>query len=552
MKKRVTKVVALVLALVMLFPAAAFASPLDEVSSREVNGEIFVPLRYTAEAFGWTVDWDSEARSIILVDPTGVAETLVMNDLLVHTDSFVEDGRTWISLELAFLLFVLAQPEMPEPDFIFPLTAEARDIVMEDFMFLINFIVENSTWDNVFDRANPFGISFREVIEFYLDLIESMEPFPVRIVDEDIFRMAFPIQEGTDARSLAANYLFAMLLLDFALVLNSIGHLGPRTLDLYSVQVDSFYREMRGAESGSAIEAYFTLLLEAFLHPSARWFYGEIDIDLNAEPATFPAVPGNIVTEHIVPGEVAYLRINSFLTDMAYDDAIILPFLQSVRDYEHLILDVRGNIGGSLVYFPQLIFRRLINEPVEVQGLEFFAGGDAAVAVMNAMYAITQELLESDEDDSVISISIQSANAFVAERGMTLFNASDLASLEYVMVSHSRYFPGEDAVGFDGTIWLLVDEMSMSASVLAAQLAISTGFATVVGENTSGVLASTHTYVALPNTGIVWRIDIGYQTDAYGRSLEVYGVAPDVLNFPGMDALETVFVLIAAGADSEE
>jgi len=60
-------------------------------------------------------------------------------------------------------------------------------------------------------------------------------------------------------------------------------------------------------------------------------------------------------------------------------------------------------------------------------------------------------------------------------------------------------------------------------------------------------MGSSHIYIALPNTGIIWRIDIGYRTDAMGCSLEVYGIAPQVQNFEGMDALETVLELIAQG-----
>jgi len=40
-------------------------------------------------------------------------------------------------------------------------------------------------------------------------------------------------------------------------------------------------------------------------------------------------------------------------------------------------------------------------------------------------------------------------------------------------------------------------------------------------------------------------VDIGSFTDDYGRSIEEHGVAPDIRNFPGMDALETVLAIIA-------
>jgi len=90
-----------------------------------------------------------------------------------------------------------------------------------------------------------------------------------------------------------------------------------------------------------------------------------------------------------------------------------------------------------------------------------------------------------------------------------------------------------------------VDGQSASASVLATGMSLSSGFATVVGENTTGVKGVPMIYTPLPNTGILWRTDVAHVVDASGRSLEIYGLAPDIHNFDGMDALETVLALIA-------
>jgi hypothetical protein len=138
------------------------------------------------------------------------------------------------------------------------------------------------------------------------------------------------------------------------------------------------------------------------------------------------------------------------------------------------------------------------------------------------------------------------AAEFVESQNMTEFNPDDLALLDYAIVWEARYAPAPNAIPFNGEIWLLVDGLSASASVMAAKIAVNTGFATVVGEPTSVITGVAHTFAALPNTGILFRIDLGYTTDQYGRSIEEFGIIPQIPNAPGMDALETVLSIINA------
>ena len=446
------------------------------------------------------------------------------------------------------------EPEVVEDDddmvMVFSLTEEARDIVLADFDYMVNAILENSPWESVLNRTVFEGAE--DGFEFYLsvfrEFIESMEPIEIPIMDEAGFRAQFPVQDGDDARSLAANYLFALLATEFAPPLMNIGHLGPRMLDLYTSQLTGFLRQQHIHEMDSESNLALDFFIEAFTNPSTVWFYGEIEVDLEAEiQDAFPEVPGNVETAILVPDEVAFLRINSFLANPAYDDLVILPFLQEIQGYDHLILDLRSNLGGLASYFPELILTRLIGETVENQTHEFFSGGSRAYGFMNAALQTSLQIEGQFEWQELVSAEIMPAMDFITAQGMDHFNQEDLARLDYVLVSRTALFPSEDSINFGGKVWLLVDDMSMSASALATNAMLYTGLATVVGENTSGVMGSSHIYITLPSTGIIWRIDVGYQTDAAGNSLEVYGIAPQIRNFDGMDALETVLDLIARG-----
>ncbi|MCL2216299.1 MAG: S41 family peptidase [Defluviitaleaceae bacterium] len=504
--------------------------------------EFLFGVREGFEGIGGTVEWQGEDRSIridflgyVIILFTESPEISVDGDYFpLETGVIFIDNRAFLTMRDVMRMEIALMGGTLET---FYLTEEARDIVLYDFNYAINFILENSPWDSVIYRR--LGINFDMYVEMFREFIENMIP-----LESPALPGIFPIREGTDARSLAANYLISLLAFEFSQPLQGIGHIGPRDLELYRMQLTGMLRSYHGAEMSPEMREYLGLRLAAFIHPAAIWFYGEYEVDLYGEDHPFPDVPGNIITEILVPGEVAYLRINTFMANPEYDDNTTLPFLQEIRDFDHLIIDVRGNMGGLAGYFDEFIIRRLISEPVEFPGGEFFRAGDAAMATMNALIQVLENM-EPDEYavTEIMYVGKMPAAEFVEQRGMVYFNPDDLARLDYVIYSRSRIAPSDDSIGFGGEIWLLIDHMSMSASVNAALSVMAIG-GTLVGTNTSGVLGPMHMYTTLPNTGIIWRLDIGYIADAYGRSLEVYGVAPHFTNLPGLDALETALVLI--------
>ena len=552
MKKVRVLAVTLVLALVVAIPAAFAQSTPEEMG--------LISIRTFFEDLGADVDWQHADRSIHIAMDGGTMilfadRTLAYaNDVALTLQDGVslQQNRALISEDDLVLLHAafLETLSVEATTLTFYLTEEARDIVLEDFDYMVNAILENSPWESVLDRVVFYeeGVSFEFYVSHFREYIEAMNPIPVTVPDEAVFRSQFPIKEGDDARAIAANYLFALLNFEFAPPLMNIGHLGPRTLDMYTSLLTAFSRQYHNPALDSENNLVLALFLEAYTHPSAVWFYGDIEVDLDGViQASFPDVPGNIVTEILVPDEVAFLRINSFLANPIYDDLVTLPFLQEVQDYNHLILDLRGNLGGLVTYFDEFILGRLISEPVEIGVHEFFSEGDRAYGLMDAYLQSRLQIGSIFEWSELVSVEIVPAVDFITDRGMTHFNQDDLALLDYVLLSRTVTLPAGDSINFDGKVWLLVDAMSMSASALATNTMLYTGVATVVGENTSGVMGSQHRYITLPNTGIIWRIDIGYQTDALGNSLEVYGIAPQIRNFDGMDALETVLELIAQG-----
>jgi hypothetical protein len=268
-----------------------------------------------------------------------------------------------------------------------------------------------------------------------------------------------------------------------------------------------------------------------------------IDFDLEILMDVGATDEENVTVVIIEEDRIAYMHIASFFNSIALDMEIIHPFLYEVQHYEHLIIDIRGNGGGLANYFP-IILMMLLEETIAFQYPEFYIESELTAGFYENPMSLMGAALAGVFD----------AAEFVEEQNMVLFNQDDLELFDKVLVWQSEFAPipiEEGGIPFGGEIWMLVDGTSMSASEIAAKISVNTGFATVVGEPTAGVTGVIHTFVSLPNTGVLFRIDLGYTVDNYGRSIEEFGVIPQIINMPGLDALHTVLTLIDAPVDVE-
>jgi len=228
------------------------------------------------------------------------------------------------------------------------------------------------------------------------------------------------------------------------------------------------------------------------------------------------------------------------------DRAIIADFVETVGDFGHLIIDLRGNRGGYAGNFTYNIMAPLIDKPASLFYYVFFKGGDHNLMFDDFYYRDLKwqaanglrGFLGADAPVSVGDILPALTNA----------NADDFAGLDYGFKRELKVEPSAARWKFNGRIWILIDGRSISAAEISALLAKESGFATIVGTPTGGMFGGyTAAFVGLPNTGAIVRYDYGYVTDLRGRSIEELGVAPDIYNRPGMDALETVLALISEG-----
>jgi len=451
-------------------------------------------------------------------------------------------------------LFEMLYSAIPQVTRMVVLTDEAREIALYDFDHFAAYMLATVPTRHMFARL--FGITMEDYLASIRHLIYNNVPVP-SITAADIGSRWEA--EPTDARMIAADYLY-MILHMFVLETGGFGHFIPQGTflvehTLFSVAYSLYHaQDELDAETLELLE-YYGIDVDWFMasgiefaqahydilsRPEVLWFY-EIDpsefdfyVDLMEQVGTMNE--DNITTYIIEEDRIAYIHIASFMNNLIMDSEVLFPFYAEIQDFEHLIIDIRGNGGGMVGHFPNLVVSMLIDEAIYFTFPEFFVANERTAQFFQNPVSMAGAVLDS----------IVPAAEAVQSQGLTQFNREDLAFLDYAVLWTVAHFPSDDAVPFGGQIWLLVDGGSASASVVAAQLAASTDFATVVGEPTSRVTGVVYTHVAMPNTGIVFRLDLGYTTGPTGHSVEEFGIVPEIANFDGMNALETVLAIITA------
>ena len=295
---------------------------------------------------------------------------------------------------------------------------------------------------------------------------------------------------------------------------------------------------------------YAAHLNNVFTSPAALRYYGDplagVDIDSYLQKVLFTPVPNNVTFDIIQPDSVAYMKIRAMNSANFYHDGeLIADFGATIGNFDHLIIDIRGNQGGSADYFTWNVVAPLISEPASLFYYLFFKDGQHAKMFDELYYRDLQWQIANN-----LTLHRDAPRFPIGELlpDLPYANADDFAELSYGIKREITVQPSAERLAFDGKIWLLVDRLSFSASEISAALAKESGFATLVGESTGGIFGGyTAAFIGLPNTGAIIRYDYGYATDLQGRSLEEFGVSPHIFNRPGMDALQTVLALIAEG-----
>ncbi|MCL2008175.1 MAG: S41 family peptidase [Treponema sp.] len=261
----------------------------------------------------------------------------------------------------------------------------------------------------------------------------------------------------------------------------------------------------------------------------------------------------NVHTNIIEEGRIAYLSLESFMNlpgSIAgnLERAQIIDFISSVKDYDHLIIDIRTNAGGNAYYFFDLFISTNILSRQAIEGFAFFTHGDYTDEFLNARQSgVIGRTVSPISRLRTIDDDLLTVPEILSGYNLPEIKLSDMDRMDYgfPVILEIGANPGtlSSEMEINSKIWLLISEYSMSAAHIVPWVVKEMGFATLVGNTTGGYWGGYRSYSSLPNTGILFQFDMLYLTDRTGYPLEA-GIKPDHFNREGMNALETVLALI--------
>jgi len=258
-----------------------------------------------------------------------------------------------------------------------------------------------------------------------------------------------------------------------------------------------------------------------------------------------------IETFIIEEDQIVYMNISSFQFDVSGYIDQLNDFYENIQHYEHLIIDIRECRGGRstwLNYIMNPLWRDRNNMPdmplfvfINEETLIHHSWNDIKNRLtLMPNYVATTELIPVDE--------------ILKDHPLLLRNEDDFKRLTHGFVLNTSFeniadssVPVPKNIPFNGQIWLLTSEKNYSSSAIFAHHAKYMEFATLVGETVGGGITSPQNITFnLPNSGLNVSWEVDYITDINGRSLTEFPTTPHYENNPGMNALETVLIMIRA------
>jgi len=218
----------------------------------------------------------------------------------------------------------------------------------------------------------------------------------------------------------------------------------------------------------------------------------------------------NVDCRILVDKKVAYICIRSLDTySINSDREIIVPFLEQVKDYPHLIIDVRRNGGGNTDYWQKMLVPMLIKEPHSVKAFMAIKICDENRQYLGQYDGRMEPIADLPELPGMVK--------------------EDLADLTHFTRSNYEVLPDEKNHLFDGKVWMLTSANVYSSCEAFAMFSKFSGFATLIGGRTGGDGISIMSFhYAMPNSGIVWRFKGVYGINPDGTSNQVCATTPHI------------------------
>jgi len=219
-------------------------------------------------------------------------------------------------------------------------------------------------------------------------------------------------------------------------------------------------------------------------------------------------------TEIIEENKIAYIKLPSFASYYVDKDRDgMVEFFKEIKDYDSLIIDIRGNGGGSTNYWMSNVIPYLSDKDLVANAYIILRKSEYTVPFIKNKTFLSYYWLKPIKDLSFYRENPE----FYLRDDNAVYDV-----LDYNIKSRN-------SEGFKGKIYLLVDDYVYSSAESFAVFAKATGWATLVGTRTGGDgIGFDPIAVALPNSGLIVRFpaDMGLNPD--GSINEETATVPDI------------------------
>ena len=211
-----------------------------------------------------------------------------------------------------------------------------------------------------------------DVDEFFLSLWQNIDP----LIGVGHFSIVTPYFHQSFQKSSSSGHInYNHKAVDRLLL--------PHVVDFYMPRYDM---EFEVTEEG--IRSQVNDLIDRFLILNEKELASELTMALEngntSELIDFYEQAYNIISDNpnintriIEEGRIAYLSIASFMNPPnAAERRQLFGFYSDIRDYEHLIIDLRLNGGGRADYFPLYIIGPMISSDFDINAFAFFTHGE--------------------------------------------------------------------------------------------------------------------------------------------------------------------------------
>jgi len=205
--------------------------------------------------------------------------------------------------------------------------------------------------------------------------------------------------------------------------------------------------------------------------------------------------------------KVGYVRIGEFSEETIVEDGeYLLKFYKSIEDYELMIIDVRGNGGGTYKVWMENVIAPLAKTTLESK---------MYLAYRQADYV---NMFREGADIGPIITPRELENA-----------PPEVVNGEYLIHEYPQVVEPSGMCDFKGKIVVLTDAFTYSATDAFALFCKETGFAELYGTPTGGDgISYSPIYYVLPNSKLAVRFTPAMGLDYTGAANEEVRVKPDV------------------------